>query len=210
MKIDKSEEFFKLLSIAFAVLIVIMVIMLVNMKPDVENSNDVGKVGENPVVVIETSMGDIKVELFDDKAPITVANFLSYVNDSFYDGLVFHRVIDGFMIQGGGFEQDGSQKQTKSPITLESYNGLNNTVGTIAMARTSVPNSATSQFFINVKDNDFLNYAGSSNPGYAVFGEVVSGMDVVNSIKGVKTTVKNGMQDWPVQNVVIKRIYVEK
>ena len=162
------------------------------------------------VATMNTNMGTIKIELFPDKAPITVKNFISYVNDSFYDGTIFHRVINNFMIQGGGFLPDGTQKKTKAPITLESNNKLSNTVGTIAMARTNEPNSATSQFFINVKDNDFLNYKNDQNPGYAVFGKVVSGMDVVNAIKGVQTTTKGAYQDWPVEDVKIINVKIDK
>jgi peptidyl-prolyl cis-trans isomerase B (cyclophilin B) len=160
-------------------------------------------------VVMETSMGDVTIELDPNRAPVTVANFLSYVDDSFYDGTIFHRVISNFMIQGGGFTADGNQKSTKDPIVLESQNGLKNDIGTIAMARTNSPNSATSQFFINVAQNDFLNYS-AGNPGYAVFGKVTAGMDVVNQIRQVPTGVKNGMRDWPNEDVVIKRIYREE
>ena len=162
------------------------------------------------VATMNTNMGTIKIELFPDKAPVTVKNFISYVNDGFYDGTIFHRIINNFMIQGGGFLPDGTQKKTKAPITLESNNNLSNTVGTIAMARTNEPNSATSQFFINVKDNDFLNYKNDQNPGYAVFGKVVSGMDVVNAIKGVQTTTKGAYQDWPVEDVKIINVKIDK
>ncbi|MBN1175262.1 peptidyl-prolyl cis-trans isomerase [Candidatus Woesearchaeota archaeon] len=151
-------------------------------------------------VTIETSMGNIEVELNETAAPITVANFLSYVDEGFYDGLIFHRVIDGFMIQGGGITPDGKQKTTKAPIVLESGNGLKNDRGTIAMARTSDPNSATSQFFINTVDNDFLN-KGARDDGYAVFGKVVRGMDVVDKIEKVPTMANP--QDWPVDEVTI-------
>ena len=158
-------------------------------------------------VKLETSKGDIVIELYPEYSPVTVDNFLSYVEDGSYDGTVFHRVIDGFMIQGGGFTIDGDEKETNAPIELESDNKLSNERGTIAMARTSVPDSATNQFFINVADNDFLNYA-PGNDGYAVFGRVVEGMEIVDSIKGVKTTVKNGMQDWPVEDVVILKAMI--
>lgn len=154
-------------------------------------------------VKLQTSMGDIVIELNPEKAPITVKNFLGYVSDGFYDGLIFHRVIKGFMIQGGGFTHDMDQKKTKAQIKIESSNGLKNDRGTIAMARTNVPDSATSQFFINHVNNDFLNYAGPGNPGYAVFGKVIEGMDVVDKIAEVKTTRRNGMSDVPVDTVVI-------
>ena len=155
-------------------------------------------------VKLKTAMGDIIIELNPEKAPVTVKNFLGYVSNGFYDGLIFHRVISGFMIQGGGFTQDMEQKKTNPPIKIESSNGLSNDRGTIAMARTNVPNSATSQFFINHADNDFLNYAGNSNPGYAVFGKVVEGMDVVDKIASVKTTIHGGMDDVPVESVIIE------
>jgi cyclophilin family peptidyl-prolyl cis-trans isomerase len=159
-------------------------------------------------VVMETNKGTITLELDPNSAPVTVENFLAYVDEGFYDGTVFHRVIDGFMIQGGGFTNDGQRKETRAPIVLESQNGLKNEVGTIAMARTNAPNSATSQFFINVKDNEFLNYR-PDNPGYAVFGRVTSGMEAVNEIRQVKTGVKNGMRDWPVEPVIIEKVYRE-
>jgi cyclophilin family peptidyl-prolyl cis-trans isomerase len=161
------------------------------------------------VVVLETSLGSIEIELNKEKAPITVENFLNYVTTGSYDETVFHRVIDGFMIQGGGFTTDGKKKSTNPPIKLESNNGLLNEVGTIAMARTNIPDSATNQFFINIKDNSFLNYSPTS-PGYAVFGKVVKGMDIINNIKRVKTSVKNGMNDWPVDDVLIKKVFLKK
>ena len=165
--------------------------------------------GNGYVVVLETSLGSIEIELNKEKAPITVENFLNYVMSGAYDGTVFHRVIDGFMIQGGGFTTDGKKKSTNPPIKLESNNGLLNEVGTIAMARTNIPDSATNQFFINIKDNSFLNYSPTS-PGYAVFGKVVKGMDIINNIKRVKTSVKNGMNDWPVDDVLIKKVFLKK
>lgn len=162
----------------------------------------------NPVVVMETSLGTIKIELYEDKAPGTVKNFLAYTNDKFYDGTVFHRVIDGFMIQGGGMEPGLKQKQTKAPIKNESANGLSNMRGTIAMARTSDPDSATAQFFINVKDNKNLDKS-PGNAGYCVFGRVIEGMDVVDKIKNVKTTSKDRYQDVPETDVVIKSVTVQ-
>jgi len=156
-------------------------------------------------VVMTTTQGEITLELDSTNAPQTVNNFLSYVDEGFYDGTIFHRVIDNFMVQGGGFTPDGTQKPTKDPIFLESQNGLDNDLGTIAMARTNAPNSATAQFFINIKDNDFLNYA-PGNPGYAVFGKVIAGMEVVNEIKKVKTGTFQQFRDWPVEPVVIKSV----
>jgi peptidyl-prolyl cis-trans isomerase A (cyclophilin A) len=140
-----------------------------------------------PKVKFQTSLGDFVVEVYPDKAPKTVENFLQYVKDKHYDGTIFHRVIANFMIQGGGFTVDMNQKATRAAIPLEANNGLRNDTGTIAMARTNNPNSATSQFFVNVKTNDFLNARGSSD-GYAVFGKVTSGMEVVEKIKSVTTS----------------------
>ncbi len=163
--------------------------------------------GNKPVVRLDTSMGSITLELDAAKAPATVANFLSYVESGHYDNTVFHRVIDGFMIQGGGFEPGMKQKPTMDPIKNEADNGLTNDAYTIAMARTNDPHSATAQFFINVKDNGFLNFS-APNPrgwGYCVFGKVVAGQDVVDKIKAVKTDNKDGHGDVPVQDVLIKK-----
>ena len=154
-------------------------------------------------VKLETSMGDIVIELDEKKAPVTVANFRKYVKDGFYAGTIFHRVISGFMIQGGGFTEDMAKKDTDKPIINEAGNGLRNDRGTIAMARTSNPDSASSQFFINLKNNDFLNFTGQTNPGYAVFGKVVEGMDIVDKIAAVTTKLRRGMSDVPVEPVVI-------
>jgi cyclophilin family peptidyl-prolyl cis-trans isomerase len=161
----------------------------------------------NPMVLISTSLGDIKVELYPDKAPETVKNFLQYVDAGYYDNTIFHRVIPGFMIQGGGLTADMQDKRQgqRAPIKNESANGLTNDAGTLAMARTSAPDSATSQFFINVKNNDFLNKEKAQDGvGYAVFGKVVDGMDVVRKIEQVKTTSKGPHQNVPVETVVIK------
>ena len=156
-----------------------------------------------PKVKLATSMGDIVVQLDPAKAPKTVENFLAYVQDKHYDGTVFHRVIDGFMIQGGGFTPDMVQKSTKPPIALEAGNGLKNDKYTIAMARTSIPDSATSQFFINVNNNAMLNAPNPDGHGYAVFGKVVEGADVVDKIKGVATGNKGPHQNVPTTPVVI-------
>lgn len=159
-------------------------------------------------VKLSTSQGDIVVKLDAEKAPKSVANFMGYVKSGFYNGTIFHRVIDGFMIQGGGFTPDMQQKPTKAPIPLESRNGLSNKRGTIAMARTADPSSATAQFFINVQDNTFLDQPNARDgEGYAVFGQVIKGMDVVDKIKQVATT-KPG--DVPVTPIVIKQVSVEK
>lgn len=171
------------------------------------------RAADNPVVVVETSLGTFEAELYADKAPETVKNFLGYVDDKFYDGTVFHRVIKDFMIQGGGFEPGLKQKKTKDPIKNESENGLTNTKGTLAMARTNVADSATSQFFVNTVDNEFLDRAKARDKvGYCVFGKVTSGMEVVDKIKEVKTNNPpgGGHQNVPVEDVVIKSIRVKK
>ncbi|RMF15835.1 MAG: peptidyl-prolyl cis-trans isomerase [Candidatus Dadabacteria bacterium] len=164
---------------------------------------------EKPRVAIETSMGRIVVELEPSLAPETVKNFLQYVDDGFYDGTIFHRVIRGFMIQGGGFDKQLNRKPTRPPIRNEARPELKNLRGTIAMARTQVPDSATSQFFINHADNAFLDYKGPTPDkiGYAVFGRVVEGLDVVDKIANVRTGVKRGMRDVPLEPVVITRAY---
>jgi len=164
---------------------------------------------KNPVVVLKTNMGSIKIELYPDKAPETVKNFLWYVDHHFYDGLIFHRVIKNFMIQGGGFTKDMKKKEPNAPIVNEATNGLSNKRGTIAMARTMDINSATSQFFINLKDNTFLDHKNNTprGYGYAVFGKVIDGMDVVDAIGNVKTTSRKGYDDVPVDPVVILKAY---
>ena len=161
-------------------------------------------------VTMETSMGTISLELDDAKAPETVANFVRYATDGHYDGTIFHRVIDGFMIQGGGFTKDMNQKETHEPIRTEAMNGLKNLRGTIAMARTMVVDSATSQFFINLIDNDFLDFQNPSPQGfgYAVFGKVTDGMDVVDKIAKVKTGFAGSYQNVPEEPIVIKRVTV--
>ena len=163
---------------------------------------------ERQVVTLETSRGLIKLELDAERAPVTVANFIQYVEDGFYDGTVFHRVIPGFMIQGGGYAPDGSGKPTREAIVLESANGLKNRRGAIAMARTMVADSATSQFFINLVDNDFLDHA-PGNEGYAVFGRVVDGMDVIDAIASAETGTRGYFEDWPVEDIVIIRAFLE-
>lgn len=161
--------------------------------------------GKNPKVLIETDMGNIEVELFADKAPVSVKNFLSYVNSGFYTNVIFHRVMSGFMIQTGGFDKDGSRKQTKPPIVNEADNGLKNRCGTLAYARTTVINSATSQFFINLADNSFLDHKSPNEYGYCVFGKVTKGMKVVDKIAKVKTKAQppNPEKSFPVETIVI-------
>ena len=159
------------------------------------------------MVKLYTNFGEITLELDAEKAPITVANFLKYVDNEFYNGTIFHRVINNFMIQGGGFDTDMHQKNTEAEIKNEADNGLSNDKYTIAMARTSAPHSASSQFFINVADNDFLNHTSptGSGWGYCVFGKVIAGVDVIDKIKQVATTNRKGHQDVPVESVVIER-----
>jgi len=162
-------------------------------------------------VRLDTTAGEIVIELDPTRAPKTVANFLEYVRTGHYDGTAFHRVIPGFMIQGGGFDAQMQQKPTRAPVVLESRNGLDNVRGSVAMARTVVPDSATAQFFINLKDNDFLNQARSTDGhGYAVFGKVVGGMEVVDAIAKVPTATKGPHQNVPVQPVLIRKASVEK
>lgn len=171
-------------------------------------SGEAGAEDNNPVVLMETSAGNVRIELDQKNAPISVNNFLSYVDDKFYDGTIFHRVINNFMIQGGGFTPDMQQKKTKAQIKNEAGNGLKNRRGTIAMARTMVVDSATAQFFINVVDNDFLDHRDTSPQGYgyAVFGKVVEGMDVVDKIRSVRTGTKMGFGDVPMETVTIKSV----
>jgi peptidyl-prolyl cis-trans isomerase B (cyclophilin B) len=166
---------------------------------------------KNPVVTLSTSMGDVRIELFADKAPATTENFLRYVSEGFYDGLIFHRVIAGFMIQGGGLDAEMRQKPTRTPIKNEAGNGVKNKTGTIAMARTDKVDSATAQFFINVQDNDFLDHRDESAEGfgYAVFGEVIGGMDVVRKIEKVRTGSRAGHRDVPIEPVVINSARLE-
>ncbi|MBI2085326.1 MAG: peptidyl-prolyl cis-trans isomerase [Candidatus Aenigmarchaeota archaeon] len=192
--------------IVIGVVLLTAVLLFIVSKPIIngQSGNDMNK-----IVVLETSKGNVEVQLDNVNAPITTANFLRYVNEGFYNGTIFHRVMPGFMAQGGGFTPNGTEKQTHEAIKLESNNGLKNKRGTIAMARTSVPDSATSQFFINAVDNSFLDYA-HGNDGYAVFGSVTKGMEVVDSILSVKTGDRGSFSDWPLQDIVIKGAYVKK
>jgi cyclophilin family peptidyl-prolyl cis-trans isomerase len=164
----------------------------------------------NPKVLMETSKGDLTIELYENEAPRTVKNFLSYASEGFYNNLIFHRVIKDFMIQGGGMDSEMRQKDPKPPIKNEARRGLGNNRGTIAMARTNVIDSATAQFFINVKDNDFLNHTDKTARGfgYAVFGEVIKGMDVVDSIARVETGIFNGFRDVPKEPILIKNVSI--
>lgn len=166
---------------------------------------------KNPVVLMTTSMGNVRIELDAEKAPISTKNFLDYAAAEHYDGLIFHRVIPGFMIQGGGMDAQMKEKKNKAPIKNEAGNGLKNKLGTIAMARTNVVDSATSQFFINLKDNEFLNHRSPAPAefGYAVFGHVIEGMAVVQSIEKVRTGTRGSHQDVPVETVVINSVKLE-
>ncbi len=176
---------------------------------DGNGDGDNGVVG-NPIAIIDTSMGTIKVELYEDKVPNTCENFINYANDGFYDGLVFHRVIDDFMIQGGGFYPNGTEKDTNDPIDLEINEEVRHVDGAIAMARTNDPNSATSQFFINDGPQPNLEPGGVDPNGYAAFGVVIDGMDIVRSIAIVETTIKHdAMQNWPIDDVIINSITIE-
>jgi peptidyl-prolyl cis-trans isomerase A (cyclophilin A) len=167
-----------------------------------------GALGADPQIDVRTSVGSIRLELYPGKAPKTVENFLQYVRDGHYNGTIFHRVIPGFMIQGGGMTPNMAQKPTRSPVAIESKNGLKNEIGSVAMARTSDPNSATAQFFINVGANAFLDYPGQDGHGYTVFGKVVDGMDVVNKMAAVPTGTQGMHQNVPRQPVVIESMTV--
>jgi peptidyl-prolyl cis-trans isomerase A (cyclophilin A) len=157
------------------------------------------------MILFETSLGDFKIEFFEKEAPISVANFQKYIEDQFFDGTIFHRIVPGFVIQGGGFTEDMNQKKTRAPIKNEADNGLKNSRGSLSMARTNDINSATSQFFVNLKDNDFLDHS-RGNFGYAVFARVVEGLDVVDKIAAVETGRRKGMDDVPVDPVIMKSV----
>jgi len=197
-KHKKSKPFWKKIEI----ILIAMLVIVLSIFFYAEIKIDKGEEMKSNIVILETNKGIIKLEIDTKNAPITSKNFFEYVDEGFYDGLVFHRVIPGFMIQGGGFYKNKTQKETRAPIILESKNGLKNNRGTIAMARTMIPNSATSQFFINLANNDFLNY-GVRDEGYAVFGKVIEGMNVVDEIGKVST--KPG--DWPQEDVIIIKAY---
>lgn len=160
------------------------------------------------MITLKTNHGDIVIELEQEKAPITSENFIQYVKDGFYNGTIFHRVINNFMIQGGGFEAGMIEKSTRAPIQNEAKNGLSNMTGTIAMARTMDPHSASAQFFINVSDNKFLDYPGQDGWGYCVFGKVIEGMEVIDKMKMVDTTMRAGHQDVPVDDLVIEEAVI--
>ena len=190
----------------------LLLVVTIGFTPVVGYSTETQTKGAGMVPVqIVTSSGAINLEVDGHKPPDPVAHFVEYASSGFYDGTIFHRVIENFMIQGGGFDSDMKQKKTNAPIKNEADNGLKNDTGTIAMARTSDPNSATAQFFINVKDNGFLNHTAPNTQGwgYAVFGKVTDGMDVVHAIEKVNTTIRSGMQDVPSETVVINKVTVQ-
>ena len=203
--IEPKKSFLNLKVIGILIVIVIIIIFsgfYLLLGTDSENNNN-GIEDGNPIAIIDTNMGIIQVELFKDKVPNTCNNFIDYVNDGFYDGLVFHRVIDDFMIQAGGFYPDGSNKETENPINLEISQEVRHVDGAIAMARTNDPNSATSQFYICDGAQSFL------DDNYAAFGVVIEGIEIVRSIAKVDTTIKYNMQDWPVNDVIINSINIE-
>lgn len=177
--------------------------------PSCANENDTTGASKMITVLITTNQGDITLELDSEKAPDSVANFVQYANDGHYNGTIFHRVIPGFMVQGGGFTPDMKQKETRAPVNNEANNGLKNIKGSVAMARTNAPHSATSQFFINLKDNGFLDYPGQDGWGYCVFGKVTDGLDVITAIEKVKTGNRNGMGDVPLEDVVIETVVIQ-
>ena len=195
---DLMKQLFK---VRFILVTLFLLSSLVESK---DKSNLLEKVSKNPIVLLETNMGNIKIELYEEKAPISVKNFLRYVKSGFYNETIFHRVIDNFMIQGGGFTSAMKEKKNDKPIINEAKNKLSNKRGTIAMARTNVINSATSQFFINVNDNANLDYQNEAQYGYAVFGNVIEGMDIVDKIRKVKTGSKPPFDDVPETTVLIK------
>jgi peptidyl-prolyl cis-trans isomerase A (cyclophilin A) len=209
-------KFSRKATLSIAVIVVLITSGLVVFSQFILGGTNGGQ--SNEIVVLETSMGKIEIQLDRQHAPITVNNFVTYVKAGFYNGTVFHRVMPGFVVQGGGFTVNGTEKTTNAPIKLESNNGLKNLAGTIAMARTNVADSATSEFYINLVDNSDLDYS-SKSAGYAVFGKVISGMDVINQITNVQTGTRNiylpvynqtiPFENWPLQDIVINRAYMK-
>ncbi|MBB6400953.1 peptidyl-prolyl cis-trans isomerase B (cyclophilin B) [Methanococcus maripaludis] len=192
-------------------IIVASIVFLISFAGCTESdSTTSNETGEIVYATIQTNYGNMTFELYPDKAPITVENFKKYAESGFYEGTIFHRVINDFMVQGGGFNIDGTKKETLDPIKNEAKNGLSNKRGTIAMARTSVVDSATSQFFINTVDNSFLDYQDDSNYGYAVFGEMTDGFDVLDEIENVATANNGQYKNWPVEDVIIEKVMIEE
>jgi peptidyl-prolyl cis-trans isomerase B (cyclophilin B) len=175
-----------------------------------DNSSSTDETGEIVYATIQTNYGNMTFELYPDKAPITVENFKKYAESGFYEGTIFHRVISDFMVQGGGFTANGTKKETLDPIKNEAKNGLSNKRGTIAMARTNIVDSATSQFFINTVDNSYLDYQNDQNYGYAVFGEMTDGFDVLDKIENVATANNGQYQNWPVEDVIIEKVTIDE
>ncbi|MBU0758723.1 MAG: peptidylprolyl isomerase [Nanoarchaeota archaeon] len=191
------------------IILILLIIFIKTITSENKIINDIGDKMTNTIIVIETNKGTIEAELYSEKAPISVKNFLAYVEEGYYNGLIFHRVMPDFMIQGGGFDPEMNEKDTKAPIKNEADNGLKNVKYTLAMARTMDVDSATSQFFINVEDNPFLDN-GFRDFGYAVFGKVVSGFDVVDAIKMVPTKTVGPYEKVPVEPVIMEKVYVKK
>ncbi|MBA2859806.1 peptidylprolyl isomerase [Methanococcus maripaludis] len=192
-------------------IIVASIVFLISFAGCTESdSTTSNETGEIVYATIQTNYGNMTFELYPDKAPITVENFKKYAESGFYEGTIFHRVISDFMVQGGGFNIDGTKKETLDPIKNEADNGLSNKRGTIAMARTTIVDSATSQFFINTVDNSYLDYQDDSNYGYAVFGEMTDGFDVLDEIENVATANNGQYQNWPVENVIIEKVTIEE
>ncbi|MBA2852701.1 peptidyl-prolyl cis-trans isomerase B (cyclophilin B) [Methanococcus maripaludis] len=192
-------------------IIVASIVLLISFAGCTESdSTTSNETGEIVYATIQTNYGNMTFELYPDKAPITVENFKKYAESGFYEGTIFHRVISDFMVQGGGFNIDGTKKETLDPIKNEADNGLSNKRGTIAMARTTIVDSATSQFFINTVDNLYLDYQDDSNYGYAVFGKMTDGFDVLDEIENVATANNGQYQNWPVENVIIEKVTIEE
>lgn len=204
----KIKKPFKKISYKLILILILSIITLLSFYLKTNKKGD-NMPDSFSVVVFETNLGNFEIQLDEKNAPITTKNFLSYVNEGFYNGLIFHRVIKGFMIQGGGFDINMNQKKTKEPIKNEANNGLKNLKYTIAMARTSEINSATSQFFINTADNSFLDY-GVRDYGYAVFGKVINGFETINKIENTKTHSIGYYDDVPVEPIIIKKVYLKK
>ncbi|BAP63323.1 peptidylprolyl isomerase [Methanococcus maripaludis] len=192
-------------------LIIASIVLLTNFSGCIEtDSSNTDETGEIVYATIQTNYGNMTFELYPDKAPITVENFKEYAESGFYEGTIFHRVISDFMIQGGGFTANGTKKETLDPIKNEAKNGLSNKRGTIAMARTNIVDSATSQFFINTVDNSYLDYQNDQNYGYAVFGELTDGFDVLDKIENVATANNGQYQNWPVEDVIIEKVTIDE
>lgn len=208
IKLSKTNLILALLVVVFSATAIFLAVKYLGQNDTSTEQNTKGDDANMVYATMETNFGTIKLKLNKEKAPISTENFVKYAQSGFYDNTVSHRVIPGFMVQLGGFSADGSEKETLAPIKNEAKNGLSNKRGTIAMARTNVVDSATSQFFINLVDNNFLDYKNDANYGYAVFGEVVSGMDVVDKIAQVETSSRGPHDDWPIEDVVVTKVTI--